>query len=280
MSDREQIEQAIMALEEQRAILGDVVVDAALVSLQEKLSTLIEAEKGVQQRKFATVLFMDIVGSTAITQDLDPEDTMVILETALQRMAQPVYSYGGRVTRFMGDGFLALFGAPVARENEPEMGVRAGLQILKEAQVYARELEAQWQITNFNVRVGISTGLIIIGGHSEAENTIMGTTVNLAARLEKYAMPGTLLISHHTYQHVYGVFDMQILEPIVVHGFDDPIQVYRVLQAKPPAFRMKTRSVAGIETRMVGRDPELLMLQNMFRDTMEDAEVHVVTVIG
>jgi ABC-type oligopeptide transport system substrate-binding subunit/class 3 adenylate cyclase len=280
VTDQEQLEQAINALEDQRAILGDGVVDAALVSLHEKLSTLIEAEKGIQQRKFATVLFMDIVGSTAITQDLDPEDTMVILETALQRMAQLVYAHGGRVTRFMGDGFLALFGAPVARENEPEMGVRAGLQILNEARVYARELEAQWHITNFNVRVGISTGLIIIGGHSEAENTIMGTTVNLAARLEKSAMPGTLLISHHTYQHVYGVFDMQILEPILVNGFDDPIQVYQVLQAKPPAFRMKTRSVAGIETRMVGRDPELLMLQNLFHDTMEDAEVHVVTIIG
>ena len=280
MTELEQLEQAITALENQRAVLGDAVVDAALVSMREKMSALIDAQKETQQRKLATVLFVDIVGSTSITQDLDPEDTLVILETALQRLANPVYAHGGRVTRFMGDGFLALFGAPVARENEPEMGIRAGLQILAEAQVYARELEAQWHIPEFNVRVGISTGMVIIGGDTEAENTIMGTTVNLAARLENAAKPGTLLISHHTYQHIRGMFDLQLLEPISVEGFDAPIQVYQVHRAKPPAFRMTTRSVAGIETRMVGRDPELLMLQNMFRDTTEDAEVHVVTIIG
>ena len=280
MTDLEQLEQAITALENQRAVLGDEVVDATLVSMREKLFALIEAQNATQQRKLATVLFMDIVGSTSITQDLDPEDTMVIMDTALQRLAIPVYAHGGRVTRFMGDGFLALFGAPVARENEPEMGIRAGLQILDEAQVYAGEVQAQWHIPDFNVRVGISTGLVIIGGDTEAENTIMGTTVNLAARLEKAAKPGTLLISHHTYQHVSGIFDLQILEPITVKGFAAPIQVYQVYRVKPSAFRMMMRSVAGIETRMVGRDPELLMLQNMLRDTIEDAEVHVVTVIG
>ncbi len=280
MTDSEQLELAITALENQRSVLGDEVVDAALVSMREKLAALIETQKDTQQRKLATVLFMDIVGSTSITQDLDPEDTMIILETALQRLANPIHAYGGRVTRFMGDGFLALFGSPVARENEPEMGIRAGLQILEEARAYARELEAQWHIPDFNVRVGINTGMVIIGGSTEAENTIMGTTVNLAARLENAAQPGTVLISHQTYQHVRGMFDLQLLGPISVDGFDAPVQVYQVHQAKPPAFRMTTRSVAGIETRMVGRDPEMLMLQNMFRDTTEDTEVHVVTVIG
>ena len=280
MTEREQLEQAIITLEGQRAVLGDAVVDAALVSIHDKLSSLIESQKATQQRKLATVLFMDIVGSTSIIQNLDPEDIMAIMDTALQRLAKPIYAHGGRVTRFMGDGFLALFGAPVARENDPEMGVRAGLQILSEAQVYAREIEAQWHIPDFNIRVGISTGLVIIGGDTEAENTIMGTTVNLAARLESAAKPGTLLISHHTYQHIHGLFDMQILEPITAKGFADPIHVYQVYKAKPPVNRMSTWSVAGIETRMVGRDPEFLMLKNMFHDATEDAEVQVVTIVG
>ena len=280
MTDREQLEQAIIALENQRDVLGDAVVDAALVSMRERLSVLVEAQEATQQRKLATVLFMDIVGSTAITQDLDPEDTMTIMDSALQRLANPVVAHGGRITRFMGDGFLALFGAPTARENEPEMAVRAGLQILAEAQVYGRELEEQWHIPEFNVRVGISTGLVMIGGDSEAEDTIMGTTVNLAARLEKAAEPGTLLISHHTYQHIVGCFELQPLEPIQAKGFTGPVQVYRVHRAKPPAFRLSMRSVAGIETSMVGRKVEMLMLQNIFRDTMEDAAVHVVTVVG
>ncbi|MGW8251854.1 MAG: ATP-binding protein, partial [Anaerolineales bacterium] len=102
----------------------------------------------------------------------------------------------------------------------------------------------------------------------------------MAARLEKAAEPGTLLISHHTYQHVCSLFDIQALEPIQAKGFANPIQVYRVHRVSPPAFRLSMRSVAGIETSMIGRDVELLMLQNMFRDAIEDAEVHVVTVVG
>lgn len=280
MSDREDLERAINALEDQRAILGDAVVDAALISMREKLSALEESPQESRQRKLATVLFMDIVNSTSITRHLDPEDTLTILDTALQRLAVPVYAHGGRVTRFMGDGFLALFGAPVARENEPEMGVRAGLQILAEAQEYAREVESEWEIQDFYVRVGINTGMVIIGGDSEAENTIMGTTVNLAARLERAAEPGTLLISQQTYQHIRSLFDVQPLAPISAKGFADPIQVYRVDQIKPSAFHMSTWSVAGIETSLIGRDPELLMLQNLFRDATEDGEVHFVTIVG
>ena len=236
MTDRENLEQAIEALENQREILGDAVVDAAMVSMREKLSSIIKEQFATQQRKLVTVLFMDIVGSTSITQNLDPEITMTIMDTALQRLSNPVIAHGGRVTRYMGDGFLALFGAPVARENEAEMGVRAGLQILSEARAYAEEIESEWQISGFTVRVGICTGLVIVGGDSEAENTIMGPTVNLAARLESAAKPGTVLISQLTYPHIRDLFDFKSLEPITVKGFTDPIQVYQVLQVKPPAF--------------------------------------------
>ena len=280
LNDQEQLEQAIAALENQREILGDAVVDAALVSMREKLSSLVAAQSPTQQRKLATVLFMDIVGSTSITQNLDPEDSMTIMDSALQQLAKPVYSHGGRVTRFMGDGLLALFGAPVARENEPEMAVRAGLQIIEEAQKYAQELQEKWHIPSFDVRVGINTGLIMIGGDSEAENTIMGSTVNLAARLENAANPGTLLISQHTYKHICDLFDVQYLEPIKLKGFTDPIQIYQIVCPKPIVFGESNWDVAGIQTSMIGRDPELLMLQDIFRDATEDAEVKVVTVIG
>jgi predicted ATPase/class 3 adenylate cyclase len=280
LKDQEQLEQAIAAIENQREILGDTVVDAALVSMREKLSSMVASQSPKQQRKLATVLFMDIVGSTSITRDLDPEDSMTIMDSALQHMAKPVYSHGGRVTRFMGDGFLALFGAPVARENEPEMAVRAGLQIIDEAQKYARELQEKWHIASFDVRLGISTGLIMIGGDSEAENTIMGSTVNLAARLENAAKPGTLLISQHTYQHICDLFDVRNLEPINLKGFADPIQVYQVVCSKPIDSSESNWDVAGIQTSMIGRDPELLMLQDIFIDATEDAKVHVVTVIG
>lgn len=280
MAEREQLEQAIIALEEQRAVLGDAVVDAALAPMREKLSALEDSQEIERQRKLGTVLFMRVVGSTAITHSLDPEEAMVLLDTAMKRLAKPILAHGGRVTRFMGDGFLALFGAPVARENEPEMGVRAGLEILAEAQAYAREVEERWQFPDFNIRVGINTGLIFIGGESEAENTIMGATVNLAARLESAAKPGTLLISQHTLQHIRGLFELNRLPPIQAKGFEAPIPTYQVISVQPHALRLFRQSVAGIETNMIGREPEFLMLQNMFFDMVEDAEAHVVTIVG
>ncbi len=242
--------------------------------------TPVASQNESQQRKLATVLYMSIVNSESITQRFDPEDVMAFMDAALPRLADPVQAHGGRVIRFTGDGFLALFGAPVARENDPEMGVRAGLGILAEAHAFVREAETQWNVTDLNVRVGISTGLLVVGGDTEAENAIMGAAVNLAEHLENAAEPGMLLISDHTYAHVRGVFDVQLLEPIAVKGLAAPLQVYAVDRAKPRAFRMQMRGVAGVETRMVGREAELLKLQSMFREATEDAEVHVVTIVG
>jgi class 3 adenylate cyclase/tetratricopeptide (TPR) repeat protein len=279
-SELERLEEAMRALEGQRAILGDAVVDAAKLAIHEKLSTLREASQAASQRKLVTILFMDIANSTAITQDLDPEDTMAIMDRALKRLAKPIDAHGGRVTRFMGDGYLALFGAPMARENDPEMAVRAGLQILAEAKLLAQELAANWKIADFGVRVGIDTGPAVIGGETEAENTIMGATVNLAARLESAAKPGTVVISQRTFRHVRDGFDVEQLEPIQAKGFTTPVQAYWVRRVRPRAFRITTWSVAGVETRMIGRDAELLMLHNLLRDMIEDAEVRVATIVG
>ncbi len=99
----------------------------------------------------------------------------------MKRMAADVETFGGQVTRFMGDGFLAVFGLAQAKENDAEMAVRSGLKILKTAEQVAGELEAKHHIQNFRVRVGINTGLIVSGGETESEGTIMGTAINLAA---------------------------------------------------------------------------------------------------
>ena len=120
-TELDQLEQAIAALENQSVVLGNAVVDAALVSIRGKLSAFKETQQASQQRKLATILFKDIVSSTTITQDLDPEDIMTIIDTALRRLAAPAFDHGGRVTRFMGDVFLALFGVPLAHEKNPEM---------------------------------------------------------------------------------------------------------------------------------------------------------------
>jgi class 3 adenylate cyclase len=196
-----QLKNAIAELEAQRSILGDEAVDAALVPSRQKLAEL-EAQVGIaeqispqiptRQRKLVTLLYMDVVGSTAMTQHLDPEDTLEIMDNALPRLAEPIEKHGGHVTRYTGDGFKAVFGDPIAREDDPEQAIRAGLEILDVSQALTQEIEKEWGIKGFQVRIGIDTGLAALGGQTEAEDTVMGRVVNLAVRIESAAPPGGL----------------------------------------------------------------------------------------
>ena len=280
MEEKQQIEQAIRALEAQRTLLGDAVVDAAISPMREKLASLEAQEMPEQQRKQVTLLFMDIAGHTQLIRDLDPEENMEIIDQALVRLSQPVQEYGGHIARYQGDGFKAVFGLPAAHEDDPERAVRAGLAIQAAAQDIAAHLETERGMPGFKVRVGIDTGLVVAGGMTEGEDTVKGIPVNLAARLESAAQPGSLLISHNTYRHIRGVFDVSPLEPLLVKGFAQPVQTYQVLRAKPRAFRMATRGVEGVETRMIGRQAELQQLQDIFNVALQEGETQSVTIVG
>ncbi|HSF83688.1 MAG TPA: adenylate/guanylate cyclase domain-containing protein [Anaerolineales bacterium] len=277
---REQLEQAIAAQESLRGTLDDAIIDATVAALHKQLNDLESAPVLEQQRKLVTVLFMDIVNSTSLVHELDPEENLAIMDTALQKLAAPIQSHGGHVTRFMGDGYLAVFGLPLARENDPEMAVRAGLEVLKTAQILARELDKEWNLKGFQVRVGANTGLVVAGGVTEAEGTLMGTAVNLASRLESSAPPGGFLISQYTYQHVRGIFNIEPVQQIPMKGFTEPVQVYLVKSVMPRAFRLMTRGVEGVETRMVGRDQELFTLQNSIESVVQNRECLFVTIVG
>jgi predicted ATPase/class 3 adenylate cyclase len=276
-SEQTELENTIEALEAQRRLLGDAVVEASITALRKQLADL---EPPSQQRKMVTVLFMDIVSSTNMVRDLDPEDNMLLMDTALEQLAAPVKEHGGHITRYMGDGFKAVFGSPIARENDPEMAIRAGLGILSAAREYAGKVEAGWGIPNFTVRIGINTGMAVIGGYSEAEDTIMGTVVNLAARLESAAEPGTLLISHDSYELVRGLFDFEPLPPIQAKGFPEPVRVFQVLRAKARPLYRSMRGIKGVETRMVGRDMEFQQLQNAFEQMINRDQRLMITVMG
>lgn len=281
MNELERLNQAIEHLESQRMTLGDEVVEVALVPLQKKIAEL-EAQAGFpyQQRKQVTILFSDIVESTKTVSHIDPEDTRDIFDNALKRLAEPVEVHNGRVTRFMGDGFKAVFGSPQSHENDPEQAVRAGLDILAIAEELAEELREEWEIEDFQVRVGVNTGFVAVGGITEAEDTFMGSPVNLATRVEKAAPPGGLLISHDSYRHIRGIFDIEPLEPISAKGFDQQVPVYQVLGVKPRSLRRYTRGVEGIETRMVGRDSEFKLLQDARQNVVISGKGQVITFSG
>jgi len=279
MNEKEALKQAIDVLEAQRTSWGDAVVEAAIAPIREKLAALEAAEQPEQQRKLATILFVDIAGHTALTHTLDPEEQMEVVDRALARLAEPVGRYGGHVTRYQGDGFKAVFGLPTAGERDPDHAIYAALAIQAIAGEVAAELARERDLGGFAVRAGIATGLVFAGGLTEGEDTVKGEPVNLAARLEQAAEPGTVLIAHSTYQHVRGVFDLQALEPIQAKGFDEPVPVYRVLAARARSFRTRRRGVQGVETRMVGRELELRQLQKAFQEMLE-GERQFVTIIG
>jgi class 3 adenylate cyclase/tetratricopeptide (TPR) repeat protein len=280
MQEIDELSQAITALEAQRAVLGDRVVNTALTPLREKLAELEQHQPINRQRRLVTVLFVDIVNSIMMSQGLEPEEVLEIIGGALKRLSVLVEAYGGQVTQVMGDGFEAVFGLTRIHENDARQAVRAGLAILTESRACAEDFDRRFQLRGFNIRIGINTGRVVAGKFSEAESPVMGLTVCLAARMEQAALPGSLLISQFTHQHVRGAFEVESLPAIEAKGFPQPIAVYRVLAARPRTFRTFTRGVEGIETSLIGRDAELHQLQAALTRIVQCREPRLVTVVG
>ena len=276
----EQIEAGIAALEAQRAVLGDAVVAMAVAPLQEKLAALRARPPGEQQLKTATILFMDVVGSTRLSQQLDPEDVHAVMDGALERLTAIVRAHHGRVLQYAGDSLLAAFGADQALEDDAERAVRAGLAIIDAAPALASDFRARYALDGFDLRVGIHTGPVLLGGGIDADGSIRGITVNIAARMEQTAPAGGLRISHETYRHVRGVFDVEPQAPIEIKGITGPVRSYLVLRAKPRAFRMANRGLEGIETEMVGREAELARICESYQAAVEEKSLYVVTIVG
>jgi ABC-type oligopeptide transport system substrate-binding subunit len=171
---------------------------------------------------------------------------------------------------------MALWGVPEAREHDPERAIRAALALQSELVCFASDSHV-----DLSMRAGLNTGMVLLGdvGITD-EYSAIGDAVNLASRVIGVAPTGGVLISYNTYRHVRGVFDLVEQEPVRVRGKADPVHTYLVQRARPRAFRLLTPGVAGVETRTVGRDAELLMLQNIYRDVVEDAEPRIVTIVG
>ncbi|MGD2148219.1 MAG: ABC transporter substrate-binding protein, partial [Anaerolineae bacterium] len=236
-----------------------------------------------RERRMVTILFSDVKGSTAMAEALDPEEVMEIMDGAFEVLIEPIMRHEGTLARLMGDAVLAFFGAPISHEDDPERACWAALEIVEGAREYGERLERERGIEGFNVRVGINTGLVVVGevgSDLRVEYTAMGDAINLAARMEQNAPIGGILIAHDTYRHVRGVFDVLSQEPLTVKGKAEPVRTYLVQRAKPRAFRKAVRGVEGIETRMIGRQAELARLQEAFHTAAEDGELQMVTVVG
>jgi class 3 adenylate cyclase/tetratricopeptide (TPR) repeat protein len=278
MNDIEQLEQALAALEGQRALLGDAIIDAGLGPIREKLALLKAQQPGgtEQQRKQITILFADISGFTALSETLDAEEVTAIINDLWRHLDSAIQQHGGSIDKHIGDAVMAVWGGAAAHENDPERAIRAALAMQAAMRAFADRVNPPLQM-----RIGLHTGpalLSLVG--TVGEFTAMGDTVNLASRLEHAAPVGGILISHATYRHVRGIFNLAALEPSMVKGKAEPVRTYRVDSAKPRAFRIATRGVEGVETRMIGRDAEQQLLQQRFEHVVQSRTAQVITVVG
>ncbi|HET9905037.1 MAG TPA: adenylate/guanylate cyclase domain-containing protein [Anaerolineales bacterium] len=287
--EREQVLLAIAALEEKRSLLGDQVVDVALASMREKLAGLAE-EAGIihepQQRKLVTVLFADVSGFTAMAETMDHELVSSVINSLWSRVDKAILDHGGRIDKHIGDAVMGLFGTPTAREDDPERAIRAALQIQSEVRSWKKELaklgtNQPSQPRNIRLRIGINTGPALLGTVGTiGEYTAIGDTVNLANRVQSAAPLDGILISHNTFQHVRGIFDVTALEPITVKGKREPIRVYTVNGLNPRSFRMTTRGLEGVETRTIGREEELTQLKAAFEQSVEQRQTALVNLVA
>ena len=223
--------------------------------------------KDTAERRQVTVMFSDLVGSTALAARMDPEDLGEVISGYQKCVAQAVQRFGGFVAKYMGDGVLIYFGYPQAHEDDAERAVRAGLDI---AAVVAK-LETRAN-ENLKVRIGIATGIVVVGdlvGQGSAqEQAVVGETPNLAARLQTLAEPGSLVIAEATRRLLGGAFELKALGSQVLKGFGAAVPVWAVLREAENVSRFEAARSVGM-TPFVGREHEIALLIDRWRDAVK-----------
>jgi class 3 adenylate cyclase/predicted ATPase len=226
-------------------------------------------------RRQLTVLFVDLVGSTALSERLDPEDMRAVINAYQRSCAAVVERYDGHVAKYMGDGVLAYFGYPQAHEEDPERAVRAALDLVQRV----RDLTARPELV-LQVRVGIATGLVVVGdliGEGAAkEQAVVGNTPNLAARLQELANPGDVMISAGTRRLLGNLFECEDLEARELKGFAEPVRMSRVRGLRAVD---RFEALHASLTPLIGREQEIALLIERWRRAVE-GEGHVVVLSG
>ncbi len=240
------------------------------------------ASKGKMEgeRRVVTILFSDVKGSTSLSEDLDPEEVLEVMNGAFNVLIEPITRYEGTIARLMGDAILAFFGAPIAHEDDPQRACKAALEIVKGANEFSTKLESEKGLKGFGVRVGINTGLVVVaevGSDFRVEYTAMGDAVNVAARMESAAEPGTVLITESTKKLVQNDFELISIGPILVKGKSSPINTFRILESKKHSnyFPKSKRFISPL----IGRETELKKIINDINQ-LPNGNGRIISVLG
>ncbi len=231
--------------------------------MAERISAAAGSIRG--ERKVVTVLFCDLAGSTAVAEKLDPEENRELLDQYVEIAFREIYRYEGIVNQLAGDGLMALFGAPIAHEDDPQRAIWAGLAIRDAMVGFNQRLKAERAI-ELPARIGIHTGPVVagsVGNDLKMDYTAIGDTTNLAARLESSAVPGTVLVSEESERLTRGFFRTRAVEPFEVKGKSASISAFEVVDTIDAAHPMTVAARRGL-TPMVGRDQELAQMMACF----------------
>jgi class 3 adenylate cyclase len=246
--------------------------------LAEKILTSKSALEG--ERKQVTVLFADLRGSLELLADRDPEEARKLLDPILERMMDAVHRYEGTVNQVMGDGIMALFGAPVAHEDHAVRACYAALDLQHAMRRLTEELRRSHGVT-IQVRAGLNSGEVVVRAISSdlhLDYTAVGQTTHLAGRMEQLASPGTTLLAADTLRLAEGYVEVRPLGAMPVKGLHAPVETYELVGAGPRRSRLAAAAARGL-TRFVGRDVELERLREALGDAA-GGRGQVVAIVG
>lgn len=248
-------------------------------------NTATPAEETTEQRRVVTILFADLASSTALAEDLDPEDARALLADFFGTMAREIHRHGGTVEKYIGDAVMAVFGLPVAHEDDPVRAVRAALDMQVALRQFNEDRHAMDPTAvELQMRIGINTGEVAAAGSaSEGRDfLITGDAVNVAARLQQLAAPGTILVGSRTWRATQGAVQYRDLPPATVRNRARPVKIWEALamtdQSAVPIPR--PRGVEGLKAPMVGRDVEMELMRAVSTRALRENSPHLVTIFG
>src|ERR1700674_5016842 len=223
------------------------------------------------ERRVVSVLFADLVGFTTYSEFSDPEHVKALVEECFDSLSADVIAYGGQVDKIVGDALLALFGAPIAHEDDAERAVRCALRM----QHTLASLRDERDLT-VELRVGVNTGVVLVGAlRAGGDYTAMGDVVNTASRLQTVADPGQVVVGPDTYAATHHAVQYQPLGALAVRGRSEPVEAWVALSAPvPPGTRRRAR------TPLVGRDPEVGLLSAILDTALTRSRAHLVLITG
>jgi class 3 adenylate cyclase len=232
------------------------------------------ARTGTDELRPITALFADVVGSTSLGERLKPDEVKALIGECVSRMSHAVEEYGGTIQAYMGDGIAAYFGLPQAHEDDPERAARAALRILEVVGQYAHDIRDAWGISDFNVRVGINSGVVGVGmvGGARPQEVGLGDTTNVAARLQSTADPGTIAAGEASARLLTHRFVLDPLGETTVKGREAPVPAWRLVGPRD-------HEEAPARTPLVGRDAELERLRDIVAE-LAAGRGQIVSIVG